>query len=167
MKMRTSQKVHYDSGPNMTPLVDVVMVLLIFLMLTGSFAASELILQSNMPLTQSGGGEVSVNNSIPQDEPVEINIRMSRDGMWIADVNGHIFTGDAAGMGKKKLEEHLSMTRERKQEVLRQAGRPVDAIQVTIIPDAIVQYQHLIDVYQSAVAARLEKIGFGTPRPRK
>ena len=37
MKLGTSQKIHYDSGPNMTPLVDVVMVILIFMMLVSQF----------------------------------------------------------------------------------------------------------------------------------
>ena len=37
MRIQGARKVHYDSGPNMTPLVDVVMVILIFLMLAGSF----------------------------------------------------------------------------------------------------------------------------------
>src|SRR6267143_30177 len=59
MKMRAAQKVHYDAGPNMTPLVDVVMVILIFLMLTGSFAAGEHFLQSNMPLTKTGVGQLT------------------------------------------------------------------------------------------------------------
>jgi biopolymer transport protein ExbD len=39
MKLKGAKAVHYDSGPNMTPLVDVVMVILIFLMLAGSFVA--------------------------------------------------------------------------------------------------------------------------------
>ena len=54
MKMRAAQKVHYDAGPNMTPLVDVVMVILIFLMLTGSFAVGVHFLQSKNPPTGLG-----------------------------------------------------------------------------------------------------------------
>src|SRR5256885_841795 len=56
MKLKTSKKVHYDSGPNMTPLVDVVMVILIFLMLAGSFAGAEHYLVSNVPFTDKGAG---------------------------------------------------------------------------------------------------------------
>ena len=41
MKISGAKKVHYESGPNMTPLVDVVMVILIFLMLAGSFGSTE------------------------------------------------------------------------------------------------------------------------------
>ena len=49
MKMKSAQKIHYDAGPNMTPLVDIVMVILIFLMLTGTFTAGMHYLQSNIP----------------------------------------------------------------------------------------------------------------------
>src|SRR5215208_4178825 len=41
MRLKGAKQVHYDSGPNMTPLVDVVMVILIFLMLAGSFGSTE------------------------------------------------------------------------------------------------------------------------------
>ena len=58
MKLNTGKKVHYDSGPNMTPLVDVVMVILIFLMLAGTFGANEHFLTSNLPLSERGVGQV-------------------------------------------------------------------------------------------------------------
>ena len=94
MKMRSAQKVHYDAGPNMTPLVDVVMVILIFLMLTGSFAVGEHFLQSNMPVTKKGAGQVT-DKSVP-DEPLEIRVdsftRPGPDGvsvdMWAAQAGG-------------------------------------------------------------------------------
>ena len=53
MRITGTKKVHYDSGPNMTPLVDVVMVILIFLMLCGSFGGLEHFLASSLP---DGGG---------------------------------------------------------------------------------------------------------------
>ena len=56
MKIKGAKAVHYDSGPNMTPLVDVVMVILIFLMLTGSFGAAAHFLPSSMPITADGQG---------------------------------------------------------------------------------------------------------------
>ena len=50
MKIKGAKAVHYESGPNMTPLVDVVMVILIFLMLTGSFGAAAHFMPSSMPI---------------------------------------------------------------------------------------------------------------------
>src|SRR6266566_3897101 len=81
MKMKAGQKIHYDAGPNMTPLVDVVMVILIFLMLTGSFAVGERFLQSNMPVTKKGaaqaGGFMIQNNS----EQLVVQLTRMRDAL--------------------------------------------------------------------------------------
>ena len=41
---------------NLVPLIDVMMVILIFLMLTGSFAGTEHYLVSNLPLSEKGAG---------------------------------------------------------------------------------------------------------------
>ena len=67
---KSAQKVHYDSGPNMTPLVDIVMVILIFLMLTGSFAVAEHWLQSNMPLVKKGPDNAEVPKDYVPDTPI-------------------------------------------------------------------------------------------------
>src|SRR4028118_642974 len=69
MKLRAAKAVHYESGPNMTPLVDVVMVILIFLMLAGSFGSDAHYLTSNIPIKQSGGAQVEPK---PGEEPDEI-----------------------------------------------------------------------------------------------
>ena len=65
MRIKGAKAVHYDSGPNMTPLVDVVMVILIFLMLAGSFGGIEHYLVSSTPVTKTGGG---ANTSVVPDE---------------------------------------------------------------------------------------------------
>src|SRR2546423_14060754 len=72
MKIQGARRVHYDSGPNMTPLVDVVMVILIFLMLAGSFAGAEHYLVSNLPFSPKGGGGQAPPPGIVPDEPLEI-----------------------------------------------------------------------------------------------
>src|ERR1044071_8841502 len=95
MKIKGAKAVHYDTGPNMTPLVDIVMVILIFLMLTGSFAAGEHFLQSNLPLTRKGlGGDK--NQNVPKDENLEIRVDSfpvtgatgQTTYVWVASVNG-------------------------------------------------------------------------------
>src|SRR5258707_78634 len=73
MILKGAKAVHYDSGPNMTPLVDVVMVILIFLMLAGSFEGAEHYLVSNMPVRQGGAGS-SAASVVPDDPPLTINI---------------------------------------------------------------------------------------------
>ena len=83
MKIRVSQKVHYDSGPNMTPLVDVVMVILIFLMMAGSFVGSEHFLVSNLPISQAGVGGVAPPPGFIPDEPIEIRVDARPGGSFL------------------------------------------------------------------------------------
>ena len=87
---------------NMTPLVDVVMVILIFLMLTGTFAVGEHFLQSNLPLTRKGSG-LSTPSNVPPDEPLEIRLvsfsRPGPDGLTVDMWQAHVIAQDASTNG--------------------------------------------------------------------
>ncbi len=140
----------------MTPLVDVVMVILIFLMLAGSFTGTEWYLVSNLPLRQTGGGNVQPPpGGFPEDEPLEIRVdqNATRDG-FIARA-GQIQTSDprtlAAGLVKMR-------------DALAQTGKGPDKVQVIISPGRSVKYESLVEVYQAAMDAKFEKIGFATAR---
>jgi biopolymer transport protein ExbD len=156
MKIQGAKQVHYDSGPNMTPLVDVVMVILIFLMLTGTFAGTEWYLVSDLPMRESGGGRVEPPpGGFPEVELVEIRVdqNATRDG-FVARV-GQIQTGDpkilAAGL--QKLRARYAT-----------ADPTLDKVQVIISPASAVRYEHIVEVYQAAMDANFKKIGFATAR---
>jgi biopolymer transport protein ExbD len=156
MKIPGAKKIHYDSGPNMTPLVDIVMVILIFLMMTGTFAGTEWYLVSNLPLRQAGGGSLQPPpGGFPEDEPLEIRVdqNATRDG-FVARV-GQIQTGDADVLtaGLVKLRERFE-----------QAGKGPGKFQVVISPARAVKYDYLVEVYQAVMEAKFEKIGFATAR---
>lgn len=156
MKIKGAKQVHYDSGPNMTPLVDVVMVILIFLMLAGSFAGTDWYLVSNLPLRQGGGGAVQPPpGGFPEDEPLEIRVdqNAARDG-FVARV-GQIQTSDP-----KVLTAGLTKMREQ----FASAGKGPDKVQVILSPGRSVKYEHLVQVYQAAMDAQFKKIGFATAR---
>src|SRR5436190_14348278 len=132
MKLKGAKKVHYDSGPNMTPLVDVVMVILIFLMMAGSFGGAEHFLTSNIPLKQKGvGGATPPPGWIP-DEPLEIRVDSRPDGFEATA--GRIKTRDAASLTKQ-----LSALRSQ----FEKAQTGVDKIQVIISPGRNTKYDHL------------------------
>src|SRR3954465_11619994 len=95
MKIQGAKKIHYDSGPNMTPLVDVVMVILIFLMLAGSFVGAEHFLVSNMPFSHSGAGAAEMPPGFIPDEPLDIRVDSPMSDQFVATA-GQIRTGDAA-----------------------------------------------------------------------
>jgi biopolymer transport protein ExbD len=156
MKIRGAKQVHYDSGPNMTPLVDIVMVILIFLMLAGTFAGGEWYLISNLPLRETAGGNVEPPpGGFPADEPLEIRVdqNVTRDG-FVAHA-GRIRTSDP-----EVLEAGLIQMRE----LFAKAGKTPDQIQIVISPGRNVKYEHLVAVYEAASGAEFKKVGFATAR---
>jgi biopolymer transport protein ExbD len=163
MKLKVSEKIHYESGPNMTPLVDIIMVILIFMMLTGTFAVGEWYLQSNMPMTEKGTGGTSVSN-VPLDEPLEIRVETipridPQSGLtvevWVASAGRIQVENDRAA-----LTSQLDAMRQK----LNAANTPTSRIQVVISPGRSTRYKHLVEVYQAALEAKLEKVAFSRSR---
>jgi biopolymer transport protein ExbD len=148
MKMKTASRVHYDSGPNMTPLVDVVMVILIFLMLAGSFAASEHYLQSSTAITKTGAG--GNKGLVPDEVQYTINVDSPAPDRFIARA-GDLSTGDL---------KVLTAALERKLKEFNAAGTVTDKVQVIIAPGRQVKYKFLIDVYQATLEANFTKVSF-------
>jgi biopolymer transport protein ExbD len=156
MKLKGAKQVHYDSGPNMTPLVDIVMVILIFLMLCGSFQGAEHYLVSNVPFSKQGvGGGTPPPGGIPEDEPLVITVETNatRDG-FVARAEKTTLS-DA-----RSLESHLVTLREQ----LKKAGKPPEKVQIVIAPGRTVKYKYLVEVYQAALAAQFSKIAFAPAR---
>jgi biopolymer transport protein ExbD len=140
----------------MTPLVDVVMVILIFLMLTGTFAGTEWYLVSDLPMRESGGGNVQPPpGGFPEVQLVEIRVdqNATRDG-FVARV-GQIQTGDP---------KILSAGLQRLRAQYAKADPTLEKIQVIISPASAVKYEHIVEVYQAAMDASFKKIGFATAR---
>jgi biopolymer transport protein ExbD len=150
MKLRVAQNVHYNAGPNMTPLVDVVMVILIFLMLCGSFVGSEHFLVSNLPISQSGVGKVAPPAGFIPDEPIEIRVDSRGQGQFIATA-GKIQTSDPAALTDQLRKMRLALNR---------AGKNDDQMQVKIGPGKNVKYQQLVQVYEAALNAGYKKVAF-------
>jgi biopolymer transport protein ExbD len=157
MKLKAGQKVHYEAGPNMTPLVDIVMVILIFLMLTGTFALGEHFLQSNVPIRESGNPDATVTEAPRElDEPLEIRVssfKLGNQEMWQASA-GHLRVQNS----RESLARQLTLMHER----MNAANTPTDKIQVVISPTSTTKYKHLVIVYEAALDAKFAKIAFST-----
>lgn len=150
MKIKGAKAVHYDSGPNMTPLVDVVMVILIFLMLAGQFGSAEHYLMSNLPYTEKGlTGSKPPEGFVP-DEPLDIRVDSPTPDKWVANV-GKISTSD-----RRQLAGALVRMRDD----FKAAGKTKDKIQVIVSPGKDVKYDYLMGVYDAAMEAEFEKISF-------
>jgi biopolymer transport protein ExbD len=151
MKLSVSRKVHYESGPNMTPLVDVVMVILIFLMMAGSFGGAEHFLTSTVPLKQKGAGNVPIPAGFVPDEPLDIRVDSRGDGFEAQAGRIRVNNADA-------LKSQLTTMRKQ----FEQANTGVEKIQVVISPGKSTKYDHLIKVYEAALGAGFKKVAFAT-----
>ncbi|MEO6435838.1 MAG: biopolymer transporter ExbD [Tepidisphaeraceae bacterium] len=152
MKIQGAKKIHYDSGPNMTPLVDVVMVILIFLMLAGSFVQAEHFLVSNLPLSQSGAGEQALPAGFIPDEPIDIRVDSPTPDTFLATA-GRIRTGDVQQLTQQLKNMRLA---------LNGTGKSDEQLQVKIGPGKNVKYRFLVVVYEAALNAGYKKVAFAT-----
>jgi biopolymer transport protein ExbD len=154
MKMKGAKQVHYESGPNMTPLVDVVMVILIFLMLAGSFGGDSNFMVSKQAIKKSGGQGRPLKPGEVPDTPIEVRVDNSRDGL------GFIATGTGLAPTTSADQIRTWLTSQRMK--FNAAGTKTDKLLVTISPSRSVKYRYLIDVYQAALQANYEKVAFTT-----
>ncbi len=152
MKIKGAKKVHYDSGPNMTPLVDVVMVILIFLMLVGTFGGAEHHLASNMPISPKGL-EGGAQTSPTLDEVVDI---------WVDSPSPDRFIARHAQVVNATDEETLFRQLDQLRRTREAAGTKIDEVQVKISPGKNTRYEHVIAVQEAATRAGFKKIGFTT-----
>ena len=152
MRLKGAKQVHYDSGPNMTPLVDVVMVILIFLMLAGSFGGAEHYLQSKVPIKKNGSGNVK-DAPLPDETDFTITV----------DDAGDRFSARPDGMDAIQDKPALVSALGAKLAAFNAAGTPTDKIQVIISPSRQIKYAFLIQVYESALEAGYTKVAFESP----
>ncbi|HET6246820.1 MAG TPA: biopolymer transporter ExbD [Tepidisphaeraceae bacterium] len=158
MKMKGAKQVHYDSGPNMTPLVDVVMVILIFLMLAGSFAGTTRFLVSKQGIHKQGVGGAHPDPNKPIETPIEI--RINRPPTLGGDDNG--FVAEGTGIKPTSSPDAIREALRVKREQFNAAGTPTDQLQVVLYPGRHVKYQDLIQIYQAALQANYTKVAFAT-----
>ncbi len=125
---------------NFIPLIDVLLVILIFLMVTTTYQrVAEL--QITLP---------EANADAPQQRPKEIDVGVDREGRYVLDRKVFTFTSVAA------LAEELG----------RAAAGAKDAV-VVINADAKATHQSVIHVMEAARLAGLTHITFATQAPGK
>ena len=160
MKINAGKKVHLEAGPNMTPLVDVVMVILIFLMLCGSFGGSEKYLESILPMRPKGGLADASRKNNPLDDVI-IDVRIdgytNSEGKpdWQASFNAYVganaIKGDPAVL-KAALEKVLKSNKDN--------NIPASKLQVLLAPGTNVKWKWITTVYTATNDAGFAKVGF-------
>lgn len=145
MKLTASKKIHYDSGPNMTPLVDVALVILIFMMLVGTFGTGEHYLRGQVPAEPASGAGSAIN------EPVVIRLSVA----------------PAHGVSAAFLDQRASSIPDL-QARLRQLHARLDAAApgagehtlILLAPERTLPYQQAIAAFDAVAKAGFSRIAF-------
>lgn len=154
MKTHASRSSHdLHGGPNMTPLVDVVMVILIFLMLAGSFGLHEHFQQSKSSM--SGITCPPPDMTLPPQSTYDVFIGMRGDGAYTIQTSatGRLRDADA-------LFEEMSQQRGR----YVAAGQSPDDVQVVIHPSRDCPWDLAAQAHDAAVRAKFSKVGFAVAK---
>ena len=129
----------------MTPMIDVVFMLLIFFVWTASFHVSELILPSTLTAQQDGQGEHQLDPELEDLERVVVRVGWQANAptWWVNEVPVARF-------------EDVSQR-------LKAVASIKDSLPVLVDPIPIVPLGHVIDVYDAAKQSGFQRVQFATP----
>ncbi len=142
-------------GPNMTPMVDVVMVILVFFMVSAAFAGPEWFLRTLLPQSAAAAGtkQSSGPGAGSVLGPLRITLTMRIDPADPARVlvsgNGLTdATPEAVGASLQKLTEGL-------------AGEDIATkVEVVIAPARSVLYREVVRLHEFVAAAGITRVGY-------
>lgn len=138
-----------STGPDLTPVVNIAMVVLVVFMLTTSFVEPQLYMQSRVALMEKGGrSQLPADWKPPTALPILVNMDAGAPASFTASV-GIEQVADAAS---------LQALLRRRFEAFREAGTDLGQVQVEISPQRAVIWQHLISVYEAAQRAGFSNI---------
>lgn len=139
-----SHDLHF--GPNMTPMVDVVMVLLIFFMATTALLGPEWFINAHLPEDEREGGVEGERFLLPE---VRLEVRLSP-----GDAGTLV---DGFGLSAGTLDAFEAQVASAAPDLLA-AGADAQPI-VLIAPEAGVPYQDVVRAHDACSAAGLTRVG--------
>jgi biopolymer transport protein ExbD len=152
---RHSWELHY--GPNMTPMVDVVMVILIFFMASASFVGAEWFLKTAIPKQAAAEQPPKTDQGDPYKlAPAKFEVTLSPGADGRTAVSGPGFEGLKMADLPVRLKELA-------------AGVTSEDLVLVIRPEAGVPYGDVIRAHDAAASAGIAKVGLmdapppGTP----
>jgi biopolymer transport protein ExbD len=127
------------------------MVILIFLMLVGTFTAGEWVIQQNAStfVTATSSNTPPPPDFVP-DEPIIIRVSQPTPDRFIAQAE-RITTSSA-----DQLEQELRALRQQ----LLQIGKPQEKLTIVIQPRPDVKHRFYMQVYDAALRADFKKVSF-------
>lgn len=137
-------------GPNMTPMVDVVMVILIFFMASAAFFGSEWFLRAAIPPEQAGRGAAAAKRDPFEPPPIRLTVALDvSDGRVIATF--------------------LEITKGGLEDVVKRIeamppGAETEKLEVLVRATGSVPYRDVIRVHEALERAGIRKVGLGVGR---
>ncbi len=148
-RLRSRRRAHH--GPNMTPMVDVVLVILIFFMAAMGLAVSERFLRTGTPTEErqkTAGQQATPAAADPASiPPSRALLRLTRDGRRTL-VTGLGMQGVGLGDVSQRLQDFAT------------AGA-TDTIIVVVSPDGDVPYQDVVIVHDACAKAGIPNVRLG------
>jgi biopolymer transport protein ExbD len=138
-------------GPNMTPMVDVVMVILIFFMASAAFLGSEWFLKAAIPFEAGRGTSAAKPNDPLELPPARVEVVLD------ADANGAT-TVTYLGNTKVPLESFLAWADKLPRD------ETTRKLEVVLKPTARVSYRDVVRAHAACDAAGIFKVGIGVSR---
>jgi len=136
----------------MTPLVDVVMVILIFLMLAGSFGTAEHFMVSTLPIR--GIGEPMPTMELPKLLPVVVDVNVYANGD--ASVTGTPGRFQDPAQVRLVLADRMT--------ALVKNGRSANDVRAVLHPALGTKWDALAPLYDAAVLAKYKYVSFAVAR---
>ena len=130
----------------MTPMIDVVFMLLIFFVWTASFHVSELILPSSLITQNEGQGSELLSPELEDLERVVVRLSARQNSIVTWTINEIPVNSLQAVRERLKLVANIN-----------------DSLPVLVDPDPSVPLGDVIDVYDAAKIAGFQNVQFATP----
>lgn len=138
-------------GPNMTPMVDVVMVILVFFMASAAFVGDDWFLRAGVvEAPKSGSSSSTASNSTPPDplaQRLEVLLDASPSGETLVTAFELVRVPIASFVRRARTLPRGSAT---------------SKLEIIVRPSAGVVYQDVVSVHEACYAAGIEKVGLGT-----
>lgn len=139
--MKFRQRRSEEPEINLIPFIDVLLVVLIFLMLSTTYA-QQTALQVNLP--QAGGAP-------PKSLPLEVVVAVSADGRYAV--------GGAPLPAQADVNTLIA--------ALREASRGSQEVQIVVAADALAAHQRVMNVLDAAKQAGLTRVAFAAQQTPK
>jgi biopolymer transport protein ExbD len=152
------KKMQVHVGPNMTPMVDIVMCILIFFMLGMSIATPELFLKSTTAAVDKEGlGNDPGAMKLPE---VRMSIKLARTRVGGKTVTTVTAFNETPLLMNEVGEKDQSLNEAILARLAARRKSISDDVQVLIVPEKDVPYQDVITVYDYCVKLEFKQVAF-------